>query len=38
VRTARVAQRPSATMFFLDPCGNALESKTFADPERLFAK
>jgi extradiol dioxygenase family protein len=30
-------QRPSATMFFLDPCGNALEFKAFADPERLFA-
>lgn len=27
-----------ATMFFLDPCGNALEFKSFADPSRLFAK
>ena len=27
-----------ATMFFLDPCGNALEFKAFADPGRLFAK
>jgi extradiol dioxygenase family protein len=27
-----------ATMFFLDPCGNALEFKAFADPEQLFAK
>jgi len=27
-----------ATMFFLDPCGNALEFKAFADPELLFAK
>ena len=27
-----------ATMFFLDPCGNALEFKAFADPARLFAK
>jgi len=27
-----------ATMFFLDPCGNALEFKAFADPQRLFAK
>jgi extradiol dioxygenase family protein len=27
-----------ATMFFLDPCGNALEFKAFADPTRLFAK
>ena len=27
-----------ATMFFLDPCGNALEFKVFADPSRLFAK
>lgn len=27
-----------ATMFFLDPCGNALEFKAFADPAQLFAK
>jgi extradiol dioxygenase family protein len=27
-----------ATMFFLDPCGNALEFKAFAKPEMLFAK
>ena len=27
-----------ATMFFLDPCGNAVEFKAFADPSRLFAK
>lgn len=27
-----------ATMFFLDPSGNALEFKAFADPNRLFAK
>ncbi|MFN3565727.1 MAG: VOC family protein [Burkholderiaceae bacterium] len=27
-----------ATMFFLDPCGNALEFKAFADPDRLFAR
>lgn len=26
-----------ATMFLLDPCGNALEFKAFADPSRLFA-
>jgi uncharacterized protein len=26
------------TMFFLDPSGNALEFKAFADPSRLFAK
>ena len=26
-----------ATMFLLDPSGNALEFKTFADPSRLFA-
>jgi len=25
-------------MFLLDPCGNALEFKAFADPSRLFAK
>jgi uncharacterized protein len=29
---------PGATMFFLDPCANALEFKAFADPARLFAK
>ena len=27
-----------ATMFFLDPSGNALEFKAFEDPSRLFAK
>ena len=27
-----------ATMFFLDPCGNALEFKAFADVSQLFAK
>ena len=27
-----------ATMFFLDPSGNALEIKAFADSEMLFAK
>ena len=27
-----------ATMFFLDPCGNALEFKAFGDLSRLFAK
>ena len=27
-----------ATMFFLDPCGNALEFKAFADALQLFAK
>jgi extradiol dioxygenase family protein len=27
-----------ATMFFLDPSGNALEFKAFGDPTRLFAK
>ena len=26
-----------ATMFFLDPAGNALEFKAMADPEKLFA-
>jgi len=25
-------------MFFLDPSGNAIEFKAFADPARLFAK
>lgn len=27
-----------ATMFFLDPAGNALEFKSFRDPDQLFAK
>lgn len=27
-----------ATMFFLDPSGNALEFKAFQDPSQLFAK
>lgn len=27
-----------ATMFFLDPCGNALEFKAFHDMSRVFAK
>ena len=27
-----------ATMFFLDPSGNALEFKAFADPAEVFAK
>ena len=27
-----------ATMFLLDPCGNALEFKAFKDPSRLFAR
>ncbi len=27
-----------STMFFLDPCGNALEFKAFADLGQLFAK
>ncbi len=27
-----------ATMFFLDPCGNALEFKAFKDIAQLFAK
>jgi extradiol dioxygenase family protein len=27
-----------ATMFLLDPSGNALEFKTFRDPARIFAK
>ena len=30
--------REQATMFFLDPSGNALEFKAFEDPSRLFAK
>ncbi|MDZ7808499.1 MAG: hypothetical protein U5K71_15505 [Gracilimonas sp.] len=27
-----------ATMFFLDPSGNALEFKSFADKKQIFAK
>ena len=27
-----------ATMFFLDPSGNAIEAKPFADISKLFAK
>ena len=27
-----------ATLFFLDPCGNALEFKSFQDPSQIFAK
>ncbi len=27
-----------ATMFFIDPAGNALEFKAFADPSKLFAR
>ena len=27
-----------ATMFFLDPAGNALEFKSFKDPSQLFAR
>jgi extradiol dioxygenase family protein len=27
-----------ATMFFLDPCGNALEFKAFRDLKQVFAK
>lgn len=27
-----------ATMFFLDPSGNALELKSFANLDRMFAK
>ncbi|MBD8488766.1 VOC family protein [Echinicola sp. CAU 1574] len=27
-----------ATMFFLDPSGNALEFKSFKDPNQIFAK
>jgi hypothetical protein len=36
----RFAGQPGeqATMFLLDPSGNALEFKAFADPSRLFAK
>ena len=38
--TIRFRGRPGeqATMFFLDPSGNALEIKAMADPANLFAK
>ena len=38
--TIRFAGEPSeqATMFLLDPAGNALEFKAMADPGKLFAK
>lgn len=38
--TVRFAGQPGeqATMFFLDPSGNALEIKAMADPTKLFAK
>ena len=37
--TIRFAGEPGehATMFLLDPAGNALEFKAMADPEKLFA-
>lgn len=34
----RGATGEQATMFFLDPSGNALEFKAFKDPSQLFAK
>ena len=38
--TVRFGGQPGeqATMFFLDPAGNALEFKAMADPAKLFAK
>ena len=38
--TVRFESEPGeqATMFLLDPAGNALEFKAMADPARLFAK
>ena len=38
--TVRFAGQPGeqATMFFLDPAGNALEFKAMANPANLFAK
>ena len=38
--TVRFAGSPGeqATMFLLDPAGNALEFKAMADPRKLFAK
>lgn len=34
----RGAPGEQSTMFFLDPAGNALEFKAFADPGQLFAR
>ena len=38
--TVRFAGQPGeqATMFLLDPAGNALEFKAMTDPEKLFAR
>ena len=38
--TVRFSGQPGeqATMFLLDPAGNALEFKAMADPSRLFAR
>ena len=38
--TVRFAGQPGeqATMFLLDPAGNALEFKAMADPGKLFAR
>jgi extradiol dioxygenase family protein len=38
--TVRFAGQPGeqATMFLLDPAGNALEFKAMADPAKLFAR
>ena len=38
--TIRFAGQPGeqATMFFLDPSGNAIELKAMSDPAKLFAK
>ena len=38
--TVRYAGQPGeqATMFLLDPAGNALEFKALADPAKLFAR
>ena len=38
--TIRFAGQPGeqATMFFLDPAGNALEFKAMSDPAKLFAR
>ena len=38
--TVRFEGQPGeqATMFLLDPAGNALEFKAMADPAKLFAK
>ena len=38
IYTVSISAGEQATMFFLDPSGNALEIKAMRDPAKLFAK